>query len=156
MLRGRQDLLHPCLESSLKIVGTNMTSHSHILMLVNFPIVSWYGIGTHQLSIILILKVQHFLAFSRECMPSHVTLSALRCSLNQCYFGNVWALKLSRLPAGMQQVFLLLVRQHHRGTLLHFSAKIGEHRSVVVTLEASCIHNYAFSASDLVGIAGER
>ena len=151
MLRGRQHFLHPYLESSLKIVGTNMTSHSHILMLVNFPIVSSYGIGT-----ILIVKVQHFLAFSRECMPSHVTLSALRCSLNQCYFGHVWALKLSRLPAGMQQVFLLLVRQHHRGTLLHFSAKIGEHRSVVVTLEASCIHNYAFSASDLVGIAGEK
>lgn len=76
MLRGRQHLLHPCVESSLKIVGTNMTSHSHILMLVNFPIVSSYGIGTHQLSILLIVKVQHFLAFSREYMPSHVTLSA--------------------------------------------------------------------------------
>lgn len=149
MLRGRQDLLHPCLESSLKIVGTNMSLHSHILMLVNFPIVSSYGIGT-----ILIVKVQHFLAFSRECMPSHVTLSALRCSLNQCYFGHVWALKLSRLPACSRYSFSWCDNTTE-APCPTFLRRL-EHRSVVVTLEASCIHNYAFSARDLVGIAGER
>ena len=76
-------------------------------------------------------------------------------SLNQCLKGHVWALKplkLSRYKwhaAGIPSPGAT-TPQRRRG--LQFSASIA--RKTV--LEASCIHNYAFSASDLVGIAGEK
>ncbi len=149
MLRGAHHLLHPCVESER--VGTNLSSHSacqFCMGLAPTSALSWlWRCGTFwhfpgSVCLHLLPWVRSFIEsvlLERACLGLE-TVETFKIQM-ACRYSFSWCDNTTEAP--WPPVFCEDWKVK--------GASLGKR-----SWEASCIHNYAFSASDLVGIAGEK